>query len=296
MNLDPRLLPDRPFDRWHAPRIFAHTLFSHLRDHRRAPRGNPPPGPVFVVGSPRSGTTFLGAALARIPGTSYQFEPVAVKAAVPYIWSGIWPEEKSRRLVTGVHTFLKAIQLEQGRTLIEKTPRNVFIVPQLSRWYPEARFVGLIRDGRDVAASWSQRPWLASRFRRRCEPGGYRYGPRPPFWVEPERIEEFATTSTEHRCIWGWRAHTEQWLRVREDLDPGRWLEVRYEELVSEPLRHAEKLAGFLGLDGPARIRLEAALASARPGSVGAWRTSPVASDPRALAEAAELLDRLGYR
>ena len=293
----PELLPDRPFDVWNVPRVFAHTVFSHLRDHRRAPRGTPPPGPVFVVGSPRSGTTFVGSALAKVPGVTYQFEPVAVKAAVPYIWSGTWSERTGARVVRFTHGMLKVIDFEWGRTLVEKTPRNVFIVERLARWYPGARFLGLIRDGRDVAASWARQPWLQEEppGRRRYEPGGYAYGPRPPFWVEPERVDEFRTTTTAHRCIWGWRAHTERWLAAKASLDASRWLELRYEDLVVDPTEASRQLTDFLDLDRRASTVLGEALAAATPASIGSWKDSEVAHDDRALTEATGLLADLGY-
>ncbi len=44
--------------------------------------------PIFV-GAPRSGTTFLGTCLARIPRISYHFEPAAAKAA-RYVYEGGW--------------------------------------------------------------------------------------------------------------------------------------------------------------------------------------------------------------
>jgi hypothetical protein len=43
----------------------------------------------------------------------------------------------------------------------EKTPENVFLFPRLKRIFPRARFVGVVRDPRDVLAAASKRcsPW-----------------------------------------------------------------------------------------------------------------------------------------
>lgn len=292
---DPRLLPDRPFNTIHAPRIFAHTVYSHVRDHRPSPPGHSLSRTVFIVGSPRSGTTFLGSAMSRIPGVTYQFEPVAVKAAVPYIYFGLWHDARGRSVVTRTHRLLKAIGRETDRTLVEKTPRNVFIAEHLSRWYPDALFIGLIRDGRDVATSWAQRPWFGSEIRqRRFEPGGYRYGPRPHFWVEAERISEFERATTLHRCMWGWRAHTEGWINLTTRLPRSRRVEVRYEDLVQRSGDTANRLAEFLDLDDIGSRSLHKALGKADPRSVGKGKTESI-SEPTALAEGKQLLERLDY-
>lgn len=233
--------------------------------------------------------------MSQIPGATYQFEPVAVKAAVPYIYLGLWHETRGRSVITRTHRLLKAIDRETERTLVEKTPRNVFIAEHLSRWYPDALFIGLVRDGRDVATSWAQRPWFGSETRRRrLEPGGYRYGPRPHFWVEAERISEFERTTTLHRCMWGWRAHTEEWVSLTTRLPRSRRVEVRYEDLVQRPEDTANRLAEFLDLDDLGTRSLHEALGKADPRSVGKGKTESV-SESTALAEGKELLERLGY-
>jgi hypothetical protein len=42
----------------------------------------------------------------------------------------------------------------------DKTPPYIAIVPSLARMYPEARFVHLVRDGRDVALSFRDAGWI----------------------------------------------------------------------------------------------------------------------------------------
>lgn len=283
------------------PRLWAHTLYATRRDYRPAPAGEPFGGPVFLVGSPRSGTTFLGSALGRVPGGAYLFEPVLMKAVVPYVWSGSWSDERARGVVLGLHERLLRSVGAPSATLVEKTPRSVFIADRLADWYPSARIVVLLRDGRDVALSWSRKPWLADRAslsarqRRRIEPGGYRYGPRPHFWVEPSRIEEFVSTTPTHRAAWGWRRHVEAWEEVEASIPEERRLEVRYEALVSDRARTAERLSAFLGLTPGAASVLAGEIASASPTSVGGWAASEVADDVAALAEMQPALGRLGY-
>jgi hypothetical protein len=96
---------------------------------------------------------------------------------------------------------------------------------------------------------------------------------------------------------WAWRRYTETALRDGPPLGPDRYLELRYEDLVREPLREADRVADFLGLTGTrSREALRGAVGRVESGSVGSWRTSLSEADMADVrAEAGELLARLGY-
>ncbi len=169
--------------------------------------------PVFIIGAPRTGTTFLGQCLAALVELSYHFEPVATKAAARYVYEGLWSIAKARSFYRRVYAWLMRIHLDGDLVFAEKTPRNVFVVPFLLQCFPDARIIHIIRDGRDAALSLSKRPWLqaAQGDSGRREPGGYRYGAYAQFWVERERQAEFESTTDIHRCIWSWRRHPRGW-------------------------------------------------------------------------------------
>lgn len=255
--------------------------------------------PVFVVGAPRTGTTFLGSCLGGLPEISYHFEPIATKAAARYVYEGLWTQRKARRFYRRVYAWLMRIHLDGDLVFAEKTPRNAFIIPFLLRCFPDARFIHIIRDGRDAALSLSKRPWLqaSQEASGRYEPGGFAYGPSTRFWVEPERRREFETTSDIHRCIWSWRRHTEAALDAPAHLPAAQYHELRYEALVTDHRRVAEPLLDFLGIANPAsRDLLFEAVARAKGDSVGRWQNELSEEQiERIKAEAGPLLTRLGY-
>jgi hypothetical protein len=206
---------------------------------------------------------------------SYHFEPIATKAAARYVFDASWGERRARAFYRSTYGWLLRQHLDADLRFVEKTPQNSFVVPFLARAFPEAQFVHIIRDGRDVALSYSKEPWLqaASLGSDRWEPGGYRWGPYARFWVERERVDEFESTSDLHRCIWAWRRFTEAALAAGADLSSARYLELRYEDVVTEPGAAAEPLLEFLGEYGQdAQTALQRALSGARPASVGRWR------------------------
>jgi hypothetical protein len=221
--------------------------------------------PVFIIGAPRSGTTFLGNSLGRLPEISYHFEPRLTKAAA---------------------------------RCVEKNPENSFLVPFLATEFPGAQFVHIVRDGRDAAVSHAEQPWLsaaaaASGQRGR---GGQLHGPHARWWVEPARREEFAQVTDIVRSAWCWRRFTESARDGVGGLPAGRTVEVRYETMVSEPAGTADQLADGLELSAASRDALHAGLSRARPDSVGRWRKSLAGSDLiDVLAEIEPLLARLGY-
>jgi hypothetical protein len=52
--------------------------------------------PVFLIGAARSGTTFLGDCVGRLPEITYHHEPPATKAAGRYVQEGRWGYRRSR--------------------------------------------------------------------------------------------------------------------------------------------------------------------------------------------------------
>jgi hypothetical protein len=237
---------------------------------------------IFVVGSPRSGTTFLGQTLGRQPGVVDLDEVQPLKAAIPAL-AGLPEAEQARRFRRTLE-LVRTLGLVGHLRGVEQTPETSFVLPAAFRAYPEARALHMLRDGRDVVCSLLERGWLSAR-RSDADDAHQSFGVHPRFWVEPERRDEFSRVSDARRAAWAWRRYV---TAVRAVAD-GRVLEIRYESLT----RSGEPIAAHLGLDP--RL-LTAALAAAHRESVGRWRrelTDEQVADVEA--EAGDLLRELGY-
>jgi Sulfotransferase family len=104
---------------------------------------------------------------------------------------------------------------EHGKTrYAEKTPMNVMHIPFLARVFPEARFIHLIRDGRDVALSYLD--------------------------------TDFGVESVGESAIY-WRRFVRKGRRDGERLGL-RYREVRYEELLADPEHILRSLCAFMEL------------------------------------------------
>jgi len=230
---------------------------------------------IFVVGCPRSGTTFLAGAIGSVPGFVDLDEVTPWKAALP---SG--PDARELRHVL---ERVRTLGLARGLRGVEQTPETAFALREALVAYPQARVVHSLRDGRDVVCSLLERGWFGAR--TDGDDAGLAYGAHARFWVEPERRDEFARASEARRCAWAWRRYVE----AARGAAPGQTVEVRYESLVES----SQALAEFLDADADA---LEVALSHFRDTSIGRWRRD---LSPDQLVdvetEAGALLAELGY-
>ena len=115
----------------------------------------------------------------------------------------------------------------QGKTLVgDKDPRYVRNVSTLHALFPKARFIHLIRDGRDVCLSFIN--WRKTRSKT--------IGHKISTWNQ----HPVATAA-----LW-WKWHVQLGLEARSLLGPELYYEIRYESLVANPGAECEKLCAFL--------------------------------------------------
>jgi hypothetical protein len=221
---------------------------------------------LFIVGCPRSGTTLLQrlldchAQLAITPETHWiprWFHDHQGKGITPdgrvskkllrklsshprFAELGITPCKDHFRIkgegrvsyARFVSSLFDLYGEQQGKPLVgDKTPGYARDVSTLHALWPEAKFVHLIRDGRDVVLSilnWERaRSWKfgegAARFRT---------------WVEDPLLTA---------ALW-WEWHVRLARDAGGALGPSLYHELRYEELVDHPVDECRAVCDFLGV------------------------------------------------
>lgn len=208
--------------------------------------------PIFVIGSERSGTTLAMAMLGNHPSIAVPEVAWFYPRFRPYLFTyGDLNEPKNFRVLAEEMIFglktpfwgmdvnpativdeivaaareksfagLYCAMLERyaqsvGKTRWgEKTPHNLFFVEEILQDFPKAQFIFITRDGRDSSSEY-----LRSAF-----------GPTNIFCA----AEIWKACQN---AVKPWRAR----------LDKTQWLDVRYEDLVSDPHRILKEMCEFLG-------------------------------------------------
>ena len=230
---------------------------------------------VFVVGCPRSGTTFMGRAIGGLPGF------IDLSEVTP--WKAALPERPSAAELRTILERIRRIGLAWGLRGVEQTPETAHVLGAALEAYPQALAVHALRDGRDVVCSLLERGWLSAD-RGGGDDARLPYGADARFWVRPDERAEFECASDAARAAWAWRSYV---TAVRATHD--RLLEVRYERLAEE----APRISHHLGVE-PAT--LAATLSRFHDRSIGRFERD---LSPEQLADvervAGPLLGELGY-
>jgi len=240
---------------------------------------------VFVLGSPRSGTTFLAGAIGSLPGFVDLGEVPPLKAAIPEL-AALPPDQAAARLRRLLWP-TRRLGGVAGLRGVEQTPESAFVGGAILRAYPQATLLHLVRDGRDVVCSLLERGWLSST-RPGRDDAGAAFGSTPRFWVEPGREEEFSEADDARRCAWAWRRYASAARSLGNTVH-----ELRYEELCADRDAFAGRLAGVLAVSVDAVLSV---VAPARPESIGRYRRDLTPEQLAEVeAEAGELLRELEY-
>ena len=266
--------------------------------------------PLVVLGVRRSGTTLLRVMLDRssqlaIPDESYFVPQLAarhrgsidVSSFVDDLrriktlreW-GVDPGRVAERLRDGMEpgaaiaAVFETYAADRGKERWgDKTPLYMQYLPLLERLFPTARFVHLVRDGREVALSFLAMP----------------EGIVTRTWSHPRSVADFA-------CQWATEVEAAQALGGR--VGPDRYLEVRYEALVADPERELQAICSFSelpfeaemlrhseGVDVSAKPHQQSLKRPLTPG-LRDWREQMAPDDAAAFEDVAgEVLAKLGY-
>ncbi|MBV8297333.1 MAG: sulfotransferase [Acidimicrobiia bacterium] len=250
---------------------------------------------VFVLGSRRSGTTWLAELLLSHPalvgvdvlevgeGDLHPRETV-IFDALGEVWANVhnadgegictlFPPEAAVAAIRQFCERMFALGRERyGPTaswFVEKTPSHIFKLPFLAAIYPDAWYIHLIRDGRDVARSLARSP------------------------MGPDDVAGAAG----------------EWVRGLEQAERHRWRlrrfrQLRYEGLLADPVGQTSDLLAWLGLDVDEEVtgrlseratRAVATYGSTAPVGAGKWRLLSPRDQAQIRVVAGDWLSELGY-
>ncbi len=207
---------------------------------------------LFIIGSPRSGTTFLAGLLKpTIYGEPFETQfilkynkKLKQYGNITHICNltALVNDIKSERAIAQWGIDIDAIEIKENlgdnfsyvdvvdeicKTLMaskdkvlwgDKTPHYILELEALTKLYPEAKYLYIIRDGRDVALSLLRKVW----------------GP-----------------NNVYSCALQWQeANNKSQFEIIKKLEQkGQLIVIRYETLIDEPESECERIYAFLGED-----------------------------------------------
>jgi len=215
--------------------------------------------PVFIISSGRSGTTLMRSMLAAggqiaIPAetqilhtlptkfyaTRSQGWEVQVRSIMASFESHhnfpLWQvnladayrkllalpenERSLARIIHEVHFAYAKQAFPEAKVWGDQSPLHTFYLPTINRVFPSARYMHLLRDGRDVVSSMVTRHGKDYLF----------------------------------EAVLRWKTSLRRINQFRKGLSTDRFIEVRYENLVREPELTLQKVCEFIGIDYTQRM------------------------------------------
>tara|TARA_B110000503_G_C7093676_1_gene390548 strand:- start:452 stop:1399 length:948 start_codon:yes stop_codon:yes gene_type:complete len=188
---------------------------------------------IFIGGCGRSGTTLLREMLNRHPNIFCG--PETSMFGLPF-----WPDNISKmwnideqkifhqaQQADNLVEFAEQFYLSQSELAakvrsVDKTPNNIRVIDKILTWFPNSRFIHIVRDGRDVACSLRHHP------KQKIVDGN----------IVPSEINRPISD-----CATRWLTDTSSGLVYRNH---PRYCEVRYEDLVTNSASTLKKVCGFI--------------------------------------------------
>ena len=208
-------------------------------------------GLVFAGGCPRSGLTLLRKVIARhprilagpdtgaAPSIAFQWRNYAQSlGGLHEKYFDLQPDYVAETMGRFLETILRAEG--ETRIILEKTSLNVAAFEALAVILPAAKFIHVVRDGRDVATSLLERSWR-----------------------DPATGQPFPHVSDRKAAIDYWAGLVATGLAAENTLeDQGRIFRLRYEDLAVRPEGAMKAVCEFLDIDWPATEPLRPPLAN----------------------------------
>ena len=282
--------------------------------------------PIILIGTNRSGTTWLFRVFSQHPDLASWVEP-------KYVWEWgnnykpndiLTADDAKPKIINHIRErFARFVQEEGKKRLFEKTPTNSLRLSFVHKVYPEAKIIHIVRDGRGVFVSSStiknkefyrpsllkSRTWemiqetpilgipayfpqiidtLSAKMGKK--PLQY-WGPRPQGWKESLKNDSSNVLLAKQ-----WAQLTSRALDDSQDISPESYQRFRYEDLVENPRDYFAKMVDFVELEKP-EIIIDEAVKTANPTKYDRWQNlipASVLSEIRPYME--PTLNRLGYQ
>jgi len=234
--------------------------------------------PIIIIGAGRSGTNILRDSICTFEG----FETWPCDE-INYIWrhgnikhnnDRFKADEATPKVKNHIQKQFEAFEkTSNAKYIVEKTCANSLKVPFINAIFPNAKYIFLVRDGRDVASSAKQRwtaplnlkyiwkkvkyvpvsdiPYYGSRYLMNRVKKLFSQEKRLAFWgpLYPEMKRDLKKYSLIEVCGKQWSECVQTAYEDLKIIDPSRLHTMSYETFVKNPESEMRKVANFLNVE-----------------------------------------------
>lgn len=256
------------------------------------------PAPLILVGAPRSGTKMLREMLKLHPsidGPLYELERVWCYGNKDKIGKRLEPSNLTPDIKKYIRNhFYKMSRCNNGKRIIDKNVSNILRVEYVNAIFPDSPIIHIVRDGRDAACSARARWRSPADFKYIFKYKAFPIKEVPYFvvrqlkfyldkvlnrrnhvkWWGPrfEDSEElFEKYSLIELCGIQWKRCVEAVLKSSSELKLERFIQVKYEDVISDPVKEFNKIFHFLALSSNEQLDNKIKQYT-KPGSIGRWK------------------------
>ena len=217
--------------------------------------------PIFIIGAPRSGTTLLRLILSAHSTISIPHEFTLVENVISYFKEEVITQKRVLQFLSEQYKISHFLDWQIDRTLLtskvtqstytqseiidliyrtyievhsptkttwgDKNINSLTFIPAIVSLFPEARFIHIVRDGRDVAASLQSRRWKF-----------YTLGGSTTFFIKHFR-----------GAMLTWVSAINTIKKSLEVVPKSSQITIKYEDLIGETERSIMQLCEFLKID-----------------------------------------------
>lgn len=233
--------------------------------------------PLIIIGAGRSGTNMLRDIITTIPKfTTWdcdEINPIWRYGNRDFATDELKPEHLNDSITKFIRSrFIKINKSSKADFVVEKTCANSLRMAYVNAIFPEAKFIVINRDGRDVVPSAMKR-WNAS-FELKYTLKKLKYVPKRDFLYHVSRFgvnrlkkmfnpdaslsfwgplykgieDDVQNLSLMGVCANQWKNCAESVINQRADIHPSRILDYNYEAFVKNPKNEIKRLESFLDI------------------------------------------------
>jgi hypothetical protein len=199
---------------------------------------------IFVIGTGRSGTTWMGQIL-----NSHPEIVVSVERQPIFDWvteMALYPASRSVLLPKVLRRYRAERLLAAPRHYADKSHPNIWLVEELTENIPEALFIGMFRGAHATVASMLKHREVLSWVEN------WKRFPLPNWFlgITDRNQHLYDDLPLAAKCALRWRAHRDRLYALKES-EGDRLMILNYEALQDAPQASLESLRLFLSMEKP---------------------------------------------